>query len=345
MSQAINSLKSICIIRLSSIGDVTHMIPIINTLKHFAPNTDITWIIGKTEYDLVKNIKNIKFIIIDKNDIFNSIKSLLSLRKGKRFDIFLHMQVSLRSNLLSLFIKADRKIGYNQSLSKNFHSLFRKEKIDCHKNPHVIETFFCFLKKIGIEDKKLDWSIKLDDPKDVINLKGIKYIVINPFTSSRRLNYREWDINNYKNITDYVFNKYGIESIIVGSKTDYQKKESEKICDKGFIHNFVGKTDLQQLCNIIKDCEFYIGPDSGALHLATMLSKPVIGLYATSNPYRTGPYNNMDFVINKYPDALMKYKKKKVSDVKWGERIRNKNAMSLITKEDVKDKIGRILGA
>jgi len=320
------------------------MIPIINTLKHFTPNTDITWIIGKTEYALVKNIKNIKFIVIDKNNIFASIKSLLNLRKGRVFDVFLHMQVSLRSNLLSLFIKADRRIGYNKNLSKNLHSLFNKEKIDCHKEPHVIETFFCFLKKIGIKDKKLDWSMELDNPREIINLKGIKYIILNPFTSSRRLNYREWNINNYKNISEYLFNKYSIESIIVGGGTNYEKKESKKICNKEFIHNLVGKTDLQQLCNIIKDCEFYIGPDSGTIHMATMLGKPVIGLYATSNPYRTGPYNNMEFIINKYPEALMKYKKQKVSDVKWGQRIRNKNAMSLITEEDVKDKISQILG-
>ena len=66
MSQNINSLSSICILRLSSIGDITHMIPVINTLRNHSPESNITWIIGKTEYELVKNIIDIEFVVFDK---------------------------------------------------------------------------------------------------------------------------------------------------------------------------------------------------------------------------------------------------------------------------------------
>ena len=58
---------SICILRLSSIGDITHIIPIISTLKKSIIDCDITWIIGKTEYELVKNLNDINFIVMDKN--------------------------------------------------------------------------------------------------------------------------------------------------------------------------------------------------------------------------------------------------------------------------------------
>ena len=99
----------------------------------------------------------------------------------------------------------------------------------------------------------------------------------------------------------------------------------------------------KELYNILKCCMFYIGPDSGTLHIASMLRKPVIGLFATSNPERTGPFQNIEFIINKYPEALKKYNKKLVSDAKWGERIRNKKAMSLIKVDDGKKKIDMIL--
>jgi len=120
MSQAINSLKSICVLRLSSIGDITHMIPVIKTLQKHSPMTDITWIIGKTEYSLVKNMRDIEFVVIDKKNIIQSIRDLLKLRKRKFFTIMLHMQVSLRSNILSLLIKAGCKIGFDNSNSNGF---------------------------------------------------------------------------------------------------------------------------------------------------------------------------------------------------------------------------------
>ena len=57
-------LKSVCLLRLSSLGDVTHMIPIVNTIKNENPKINITWIINKTEYELVKNIKNVTWLVI-----------------------------------------------------------------------------------------------------------------------------------------------------------------------------------------------------------------------------------------------------------------------------------------
>ena len=343
MSQATNSLKSICIIRLSSIGDITHMIPIIKTLQVHSPMTNITWIIGKTEYQLVKNIKNIEFIVINKRNIVETIMILLKLRKRGYFDALLHMQVSLRSNLMTLFVKATRKIGFDKSKSKNFHSLFIDENIDSSGNVHVLETFFYFLSKIGIKAKEYSKDINIKDSKISILPTKEKYIVFNPFTSSRKFNYREWDISNYKIIIDYLANNYNISSVIIGGHSKYELEKSILFNEKNNVINMVGKTNLQDIYNLIKSSELYIGPDSGTLHIASMLLKPVIGLYATSNPLRTGPYYEMKYTINKYPEALMMFNKKTEDTAKWGERVRNKNAMSLIKTQDVTHSIDKIL--
>ena len=329
MSQNINSLSSICILRLSSIGDITHMIPVINTLLNHSPESNITWIIGKTEYELVKNIKGIEFIVFDKNRSFDSIKVLRKSLKGRRFNFLLHMQKSLRSRIISFFVRAEKKYNYGN--------------VKVQDRYHVLDTFFLFLQNLGISKKILDWSINIDQNHNILKIKK-DYVVLNPFTSSRRFNFREWEINNYIAICKYLSDTYDINSVIVGGKNNYEIDESKKIGPEKFIHNLVGKTNLQELYNILKCCKFYIGPDSGTLHIASMLRKPVIGLFATSNPLRTGPYNNMDYIVNKYEIALKKYNNKSINEVKWGARIRNNQAMSLITQKDVIDMIDKILG-
>ena len=340
MSQIVNPLSSICIIRLSSIGDITHMIPIIQTLKYYLPKANLTWIIGKTEYSLVKNIKNIEFVIIDKNNL-SSTMSAIRLIKHKKYDILLHMQVSFRSNIISSFINAKRKIGFDSKNSKNLHSLFINEKIKGEFRAHVIDNFFHFLLKIGLDKKNYNYDINIK-PKNIISTNK-KYIVFNPFTSSRRFNYREWDINNYKIIIDYLTNTYNIHSVIIGGSSKYELEKSILFNKKDNVINMVGKTNLQDVYNLIKSSELYIGPDSGTLHIASMLLKPVIGLYATSNPLRTGPYHEMKYTVNKYPQALMMFNKKTEDSAKWGERVRNKNAMSLIKIQDVIGSIDKIL--
>ncbi len=97
------------------------------------------------------------------------------------------------------------------------------------------------------------------------------------------------------------------------------------------------------MLSILNRSQFYIGPDSGTLHMARMIDLPVIGLYATSNPLRTGPYCKLEYTINKYPQALETYLDKKIENVKWGERVRNREAMKLIKIDDVKAQIKKVM--
>ncbi len=335
-------LKSICILRLSSIGDVTHIVPIINTIKKNSTKTSITWIIGSIEYELVKAMPNINFVVIDKKNFFDSVKKLRNINDGNPFDVLLHMQVSLRSNFLSMFLRANRKIGFNKKLSKNFHSLFINEAIREKGDQHVLNTFELFLEKININDISYDWDINIPNKKK-IHSKYNKYFIINPFTSNRRFNYREWNMSNYISVSEYVKNKFNLNTIVVGGNSVYERNTSKIFDDYGFIFNLVGKTDLQDLYKLLRDSEFYLGPDSGTLHIASMLKKKIIGLYATSNPYRTGPFKNMSHTINQYPKAVKIYLSKDINSVTWGERVRNREAMNLITIDDVKNKVNEIL--
>ena len=316
------------------------MIPIIQTLKYYLPKSNITWIIGKTEYHLVKKIKGITFIIINKDDFITSLRALRLFVKNKQYDVLLHMQVSLRANIISLLINAKRKIGFNYLNSKNFHSLFINEKINPKERIHVLDTFFYFLVAIGIKDRYINKEVNITDVKNIFNKR---YIVFNPFTSSRRFNYREWNINNYETIAKYIKHKYDIDSVMIGGTSDYEIKKSLEFVKINHVTNMVGKTSLEEVYNIIKNSELYIGPDSGTMHIASMLNKPVIGLFVTSNPFRTGPYYDMRFVINKYPDALIKFNKVTQETVRWGMRIRNKKAMKLITTDDVIETVDKIL--
>ncbi len=337
-------LKSVCLLRLSSLGDITHMIPIVNTIKNENPKINITWIINKTEYELVKNIKNVTFIVVDKTNLIETMRVLYELRSSLTFDVLLHMQVSLRSNIFSMLIKSKRKIGYNKCLSKNLHSLLGHEEIDCKEKVHVLDTFFCFLKKISIDTRKLDWSIDLAKISYTSELSNMKFVVINPFTSSRKFNFREWDLDNYKTVAEYLYNEYKTRTLVVGGSSRYEIDRSKTFNGIDYIHNYVGRTKLQELYTILANCLIYIGPDSGTLHIASMLNKPVIGLYVTSNPNRTGPYLNKQYTINKYPHALKLFENKSEDSVKWGYRVRNKRAMSLIKIEEVINMIRTILG-
>lgn len=330
-----NTSISICILRLSSIGDVTHVIPIISTLQKKYKDPTITWVIGKVEYELVKNLSNINFVVIDKNDTINSIMKLRSYFKDQNFDVVFHMQKSLRSKLIANIIKGRVDVTFNEI------------KTDAN---HVLDHFFKFLEKINITDKFLDWKIDellSDEKNNSINKnlnESVPFITINPFTSIRNNNFREWDFNNFLTLSEYCKNEYSLNTVLLGKTSQEKFNEIENYLDNSqSIINMINKTSLLEMLSILKKSQFYIGPDSGTLHMARMIDLPVIGLYATSNPLRTGPYCKIEYTINKYPQALEAFLDKKIENVKWGERVRNREAMKLIKIDDVKAQIKRVM--
>ncbi len=61
-----------------------------------------------------------------------------------------------------------------------------------------------------------------------------------------------------------------------------------------------------------------------------------------SNPFRTGPYKSEQFWVNHYPEALKRYNYKSIDSARWGERVRDRKVMDLISVEDVISKIDYI---
>ena len=91
-----NPPQSICVMRLSAIGDICHTLPVIHTLQHYWPKTKITWIIGKNEAALVADIPNIEFIIFDKSQGIQAYGKLRQQLKNCQFDLLLHLLALLR---------------------------------------------------------------------------------------------------------------------------------------------------------------------------------------------------------------------------------------------------------
>src|SRR3990170_1352622 len=105
----------LCLLRLSALGDICHSLPIVRTLQHHWPETKITWVIGRLEHQLVYDIPGIEFIVVDKGRGLHTYTQLRKQMQGRRFDVLLHMQMSIRASLISLLIPADIRLGFDRA--------------------------------------------------------------------------------------------------------------------------------------------------------------------------------------------------------------------------------------
>ena len=332
--------ESLCILRLSAIGDVTHVLPIVRTLQDVWPTTKITWVIGKAEAALVSDIEGVEFIIFDKKEGWRAYRKLRSSLSGRRFNILLHMQAALRASIASLMIRADTKIGFDKTRSRDLQHWFTNTSITGEPRVHVIDTFFQFLQTLGIDEKILRWDIptSADDIRFAQQALGGKpTLVINPCTSVRANNWRNWDIERYAVVIDYAAVNYDLNIVLTGGPAKEERAFGDAIIELAHtpVNNLIGQSSLKQLQAILAAAHVVIAPDTGPAHMAAATGVPVIGLYASSNPLRTGPYSSLKWTVNKYPLALQRFNQQQVENVAWGKRVRATDVMDSIEVNDV----------
>lgn len=309
------------------------------------PQTTLTWIISKLEHSLIGDIDGIEFIVYDKSQGKKARQSVKQQLAGREFDALLHMQISIRSSRLARLVNSPIKLGYDKKRAKDYQWLFTNHKIPAKAQQHVMDGLFGFAETIGVKrptDDQLRWDIPLSNSDREFAIShipdGQKALIISPCSSQRARNFRNWSVENYVAAAKRAID-HGAKIIITGGPTELEIEYAKAICEglNGQATNLAGKTSLKQLVALLDQATALLGPDSGPAHMANSVRTPVIGLFATSNPERTGPYfstKNRD-IANAYPLALETYLQKRVSDVSWGKRVRDPNAMSLIQPSDV----------
>jgi heptosyltransferase I len=340
---------SLCVVRLSAIGDCCHTLPVLRTLQAVWPATRLTWIIGRTEHALLQDTDGIEFVTYDKAAPWASLACIRRTLAGREFPILLHMHASMRANWVTAMVRARRRIGFDRRRARDSQWWFSTERIPARPEQHVIDGLFGFLEYLGIRERVMRWDIPVSDDDRAFaaaQIAGYRpTVVISPCSSQRFRNYRNWRVERYVELARRLQAGFGARVILTGGRTEVEQEYGHEIAAgaPGSI-NLVGGTTLKQLYALIREVQLVICPDSGPAHLATAAGTPVVGLYATSNRYRTGPYLSQALVVDRYPEAVQREFGVPPSELRWGQRVRDPAAMDLISVDDVVASCARVLG-
>ncbi len=340
-------LKSICIVRLSALGDVTHMLPVIHTLQAHRPEVKITWVIGKMEHQLLGNLPGVEFVIFNKKKGIKAYHHIRQQLGNRCFDALLLMQVAMRANLLGWIIRAKRKIGYDRARERDFHSIFINERIASTPQQHVVDCFLSFLEKLGICEKEYQWYLpEVPEARDLaqeIFIPDTPRLIISP-CSSHEL--RNWHAKGYAAVADHAVKQHGMQVLICGGSSPVEHRMADeiiRICGIAEPVNLVGRDTFAQYLELLRRATVLVTPDSGPMHMAAITDTPVIGLHAASNPLRSGPYKSIEWCVDQYDEASRKYLGKPSDQIRWGTKIEKHGVMDLIGISQVTDKLDALM--
>jgi heptosyltransferase I len=327
---------SLCLLRTSALGDVTHVVPLVRTLQDAWPNLALTWIVGKFERKLVGDLPGVEFITFDKAAGMAGMRETWRALRGRRFDALLQMQVALRANLLSLGIHAHRRIGYDHARARDLHGLVINERIPARIGEHVLEAIGSFCEPLGLKQTQVRWDIPVpEEARDwaQAQLPGDAPTLLVSPTSSHAL--RNWRAERYAAVMDHAA-AHGWRVALVGGPSPGERAMADAVlaaCRRVPL-DFTGKDTLKRLLALLDRAHLLLTPDSGPMHMANAVGTKVLGLHAASNPQRSGPYSDRRWCVDRYDDAARKFLGKPASGIPWGSKIEYPGVMDLIEVGD-----------
>jgi len=291
-------------------------------------------------------LDGVEFITVDKRAGLRARHSLRAQLQGRHFDALLHMQVSFRSSLVARLVPAAGKLGFDRPRAREFQWLFTNARIAPLAREHVLDSFFGFLVALGIQERSLRWDFPLPEAARSYGQRLIPderpTLVISP-CSSHPL--RNWRPKRYAAVADYAARRHGMRVILAGGPSQLEKKTGAAIerAAQSTLINQIGRDTLPEMLGLLSRATALLTPDSGPAHMATMVNTPVIGLYAATNPARSGPYLSRLWTINAYPQAARRFRHRAPEKLPWTEKIEERGVMDLISVEQVTTKLDELL--
>jgi len=339
--------EHIAILRLSALGDATHVVPLVRTIQRAWPQTRLTWIIGKGEARLLEGLEGVEFTIYDKKTGWPGLRELWARLSDRRFDALLQMQLAFRANLLAWGLDAPIRIGYDKARSKEGHGLVVNRRIP-EGGEHVLDVLGRFAQPLGLEQTTVEWRLPVPESARewaTQQLPGDAPTMIVSPCSSHTL--RNWTAERYAAAADHAARKHGYRIAICGGRSALERGMADAILShmKEPAIDLVGKDTLKQMMALLERADILLGPDSGPVHIANALGTKVVGLYACTDPERSGPYSDRRFTTNHYDEAARRFLKKPAEALPWGKKVEFPGVMELIGVDEVADCIDRCVAA
>ena len=341
-----NRPRDICILRLSAIGDTCHTVPLIRALQSAWPECRITWIIGRVESQLMALVPGVELLTVDKRRFVAELARLRAVLASRRFDLLLHMQASVRASLLSTLVRAPIKLGFDRARARELQWLFTNRRIAPRRRQHVLDSFMGFLDALGITQHLPVWNLPL--PPDALAyaravVPDTQPTLLVSACSSHTL--RNWAPEGYARVCDHAARRWNMRVVLCGGPGAIERRMGDAILSHAASKpvDQIGRDTLPQMLALLGAATVLLSPDSGPVHMAGMVGTPVIGLYAATNPARSGPYFSRQWCVDRFPQAARKFLGREPDQLPWNVKIERAGVMDLVEPSAVIDKLDRLM--
>lgn len=330
-------LRRVCIVMMSAVGDAVHVLPVVNALKRHAPGVQISWILQPGPAALVAGHRAVDEILIF--DRSKGLGAYLDIRRQlatRGFDVVIDLQVYFKAGLVTALTRSPLKLGFDRERARDANWLFTTHRISPHEPQHVQDQYFEFLTAIGVAPDPVVWHLgpwahEREWQREFFSTVERPAASIVVATSKPQ---KDWLPERWAEVVDALWFDFGLQPVLVGGRSP-RELHAEQIILAQARHRPVSAlgSGLRRLVGILDGSSLVLAPDTGPLHMAVALDRPVVSLMGYTNPKRTGPYRRFhDLIVDAYGEPGEDY------PISMENR---RNRMPRISVRDVLDRVER----
>lgn len=294
----------IAIVMLTAVGDVVHVLPVVNSLRAAHPDARITWIVQPGPGGLVAEHPAVdEFIHFDRKRGWRAFRDLRKQLRGRRFDVVLALQDYFKAGLITHLLDAPRKIGLDRRRARDLNWLFTTERVHPRGRRHTQDQYLEFVEHLGVE-ARLDWSGLGPTAEE-----GVRYAPLLPphdgptlamvIGTSRPA--KEWPEERYAELADRLHEELGARTVLVGGRSAREETAAARIRALAAHPPLdLREWDLRRVVYLLDRADVVISPDTGPLHVAVALDTPSVALMGYTNPRRVGPYRFRELLVDAF---------------------------------------------
>jgi lipopolysaccharide heptosyltransferase II len=288
--------RRVAIIKPSALGDIVHALPVLSAVRNRFPIARLTWVVNRAYESLLRGHPDLDATLpFDRGGMTEPLAALRFARRlrAERFDLVIDLQCLFRTGLMVIVTGAARRVGLSTAREGAAH--FYTDVVPDEWESHAVDRYWRIATALGAGDGPKRFHVALD-PLAVewasrqLGQLPRPWLVVG--VGARWLTKR-WPPQHFAALVNAAHRRFGGTAVFIGTPDEAPLSAQTAALLDGPSLDLSGRTTLPQLTAVLAAADVVLANDTGPLHLAAALGRPVVAPYTCTDPRRHGPYTSM----------------------------------------------------
>lgn len=298
----------ILILKPSSLGDVVHALPVLRLLKRHFPKGEIYWWLDAALVPLLEKDPDLSGIIPFQRHHWAAparwpeIAASVRRMRQQCFDWAIDLQGLARSSVFAWLANAGLTVGLDnlrEGSREGARALYDITPPRAPAHMHAVDRYLAVLPLLGVPvHRDFEWLPSRPEIAAQVEQKwhpaGARWVTLLP---GGRWDTKRWPVPYFVEVVKLMRQTPEMKFVILGSQDEHPLGQAIAATDPERCLNLAGLTSLVEMIEWIRLSRLTITNDTGPMHVAAALGRPVVALFGPTNPLSTGPYGQPGNVL------------------------------------------------